>query len=153
MRRRVTLLPALAILMCACAADIGASSSAATSASAARELIVEGEMYAAASRYGDLVFTAGTLPSDTGAPIEDQVESALDNLEAALEASGAGLDTLLKVNIYLADWDDWSTFNSIYVRRIGEHGLPPRATVQIVTLGAESLIEMEAIAHVRGTAP
>ena len=66
-------------------------------------------MYAAASRYGDLVFTAGTPPGDTGADIEVQVESALDNLEAALEAAGAGFDTLLKVNIYLTDWDNWDS--------------------------------------------
>ena len=57
------------------------------------------------------------------------------------------------MNIYLADWDGWETFNTIYVERIGEHGLPPRATVQIAGLGFDSLIEIEAIAHVRDTSP
>ena len=110
-------------------------------------------MYANAARYGDLVFTAGHLPGDPGADIDEQVDSALDNLEATLEAAGAGLDTLLKVNIYLTDWDNWQAFNTIYVDRIGEHGLPPRATVELVGLGADSLIEIEAIAHVRDTSP
>ena len=81
------------------------------------------------------------------------MQSSLDNLEATLEAAGAGLDTLLKVNIYLTDWDNWEAFNSIYLDRIGEHGLPPRATVQLVGLGFDSLIEIEATAYVRGTAP
>ena len=110
-------------------------------------------MYAGASRYGDLVFTAGHLPFNPGAAIELQAESALDDLEDTLEAAGAGFDTLLKVNIYLADWDDWEVFNTIYVDRIGEFGLPPRATVQIVGLGSDSLIEIEAIAHVRDASP
>lgn len=141
---------ALAVMLAACGTQ-GASPSSRTTG--ARELIVEGQMYAAASRYGDLVFTAGTLPGDPAADIDEQVESALDNLEATLEAAGAGFDTLLKVSIYLTDWDDWATFNSIYVNRIGEHGLPPRATVELVGLGLDSLIEIEAIAHVRDTSP
>jgi 2-iminobutanoate/2-iminopropanoate deaminase len=151
-RRRTGIATAVALagMLAGCGTQGGSPSSATTGE---RDLIVEGPMYAAASRYGDLVFTAGTLPGDTGAGIEEQVESALDNLEAALEAAGAGFDTLLKVNIYLTDWDNWEEFNSIYVNRIGEHGLPPRATVELVGLGGDSLIEIEAIAHVRDTSP
>ena len=142
-----------AVMLVGCGTQSGAASGPLSSAPAARELFVEGSMYAGASRYGDLVFTAGHLPHNSAAPIDLQVESALDDLQATLEAAGAGFDTLLKVNIYLADWDDWEAFNTIYVDRIGEHGLPPRATVQIVGLGNDSLIEIEAIAHVRDMSP
>ena len=143
---------ALAMMLAGCGTQ-GDSPSSSSSVQGARELVVEGQMYAAAARYGDLVFTAGHLPGDSGAAIDEQVDSALDNLEATLEAAGAGLDTLLKVNIYLTDWDNWEAFNTVYVDRIGEHGLPPRATVELVGLGADSLIEIEAIAHVRDTSP
>lgn len=145
---------ALAVMLAGCGTQGGSPApSPFSSAPAARELVDEGSMYAGASRYGDLVFTAGHLPSSSVADIDEQVKSALNNLEATLESAGAGFDTLLKVNIYLVDWDDWEAFNTIYVDRIGEHGLPPRATVQIVGLGFDSLIEIEAIAHIRDTSP
>jgi 2-iminobutanoate/2-iminopropanoate deaminase len=98
------------------------------------------------------VFTAGHLVEPTGV-FRDDVEGVLDNLEATLEASGAGLDTLLMVNIYLADWNDWEVFNAIYVRRLVKHGLPPRATVQVARLGWDARIEISATAHVRASAP
>jgi 2-iminobutanoate/2-iminopropanoate deaminase len=138
---------------CGTPGDTASGSPSSSAPADARELVRPGDAYADASRFGSLVFTAGHLPSDSSAPIEEQVESSLDNLEITLESAGAGLDTLLKVNIYLTDWDNWEAFNTIYVDRIGEHGLPPRATVQIAGLGFDSLIEIEATAYVRGTAP
>jgi 2-iminobutanoate/2-iminopropanoate deaminase len=76
-----------------------------------------------------------------------------NRVEAALEASGAGFDTLLKVNVYLTDWDNWETFNTILADRIGEFGLPPRTTVEVVRLGLDAPIEIVAIAHVRTSSP
>lgn len=114
-----------------------------------RELINPDVNYAAASRFGDLVFTAGHLPDAPGASFKGQVEDVLDRLEATLKASGAGFDTLLKVNVYLADFDDWDTFNTVYLRRIGRYGTPPRTTVDVARLGFDSPIEIAAIAHVR----
>src|SRR5215210_8586958 len=84
-----------------------------------RELINPDVNYAAASRFGDLVFTAGHLPDAPGASFKAQVEDVLDRLEETLNASGAGFDTLLKVKVYLADFDDWGGFNTVYLRRIG----------------------------------
>lgn len=121
-----------------------------------RELINPDVSYAAASRFGDLVFTAGHLPdsgAQTGASFPAQVEEVLDRLEATLKASGAGLDTLLKVNVYLTNWDNWDTFDAIYVQRIGRHGTPPRTTVEVSRLGYDALIEIAAIAHVRPSSP
>jgi 2-iminobutanoate/2-iminopropanoate deaminase len=106
-------------------------------------------MYAGASRFGDLVFTAGFLGDASGDDFAADVTDSLDQLEAALEASGAGLDTLLKVNIYLTDWDDWETFNAVYTERIAPYGLPPRTTIEVAHLGLDAPIEMAAIAHVR----
>ena len=81
------------------------------------------------------------------------MENSLDSLEAALGASGAGFDTLLKVNVYLTDWNNWGTFNSIYHRRIEKYGLPPRTTVEVSQLGLDAPIEIAVIAHERTPAP
>jgi 2-iminobutanoate/2-iminopropanoate deaminase len=145
-------LAALVVASCATGSPSGATPGA-TLTAPGRELIRPGDMLAEASRFGDLVFTAGFLGDAPGDDFEADVEDALNRLEAALEASGAGLDTLLKVNVYLTDWDNWETFNRIYVARIGEHGLPPRTTVEIVRLGFDAPIEIAAIAHVRTDSP
>src|SRR5688572_30646456 len=89
--------------------------------------------YSNAARYGDLVWTAGHLPfqADSTDPFETQVEAVLDNLEASLNAAGAGFDTVLKTNVYLISMDDWEAFNQVYVTRVGQYGLPPRTSVQI----------------------
>jgi 2-iminobutanoate/2-iminopropanoate deaminase len=116
-------------------------------------LINPNDMLADASRYGDLVFTAGFLGDAPGDDFAADVENSLDSLDAALEASGAGFDTLLKVNVYLTDWTNWETFNSIYHRRIEKYGLPPRTTVEVGHLGFDAPIEIAVIAHVRTPAP
>lgn len=115
----------------------------------ARELIRPGPILAEAARYGDLVFTAGFLGDAPGDAFEADVSYALDALESALEASGAGFDTILKVNVYLTDWDNWEAYNAIYQDRIGKYGQPPRTTVEISRLGFDAPIEIAAVAYVR----
>jgi 2-iminobutanoate/2-iminopropanoate deaminase len=139
--------PLSALLLVSC----GGGSPATPIPTAARELVNPGELYADASRYGDLVFTAGHLPLNVpGGAFERQVEDVLDNLEATLEAAGAGFDTLLQANVYLADFDDWETFNTIWQTRIAQHGLPPRTTIEAGRLCCEEFrIEIAVIAHVR----
>lgn len=148
---RLVVLPSLAaLLLGSCSTS---SQPTATLTAPVRELINPGDILADASRFGDLVFTAGFLGDAPGDDFAADVEYALDSLEAALEASGAGFDTLLKVNVYLTDWDNWGTFNGMYHDRIAEFGLPPRTTVEIVRLGLDAPIEIAAIAHVRPSSP
>jgi len=117
-----------------------------------REIVTPGVMLSAAAIYGDLVWTAGHLPEGVSpnAPIEDQVNQVLDNLEQTLERANAGFDTLLKTNVYLLDWDDWEAFNEIYEARIGvPYVAPPRTTVDVDHIGLDYRIEIEMVAHVR----
>jgi 2-iminobutanoate/2-iminopropanoate deaminase len=148
--RLIVVISVADLLLVSCATG---SQPTATPTAPVRELIRQADGYVTASRFGDLVFTAGFLGDSPGDDFEADVEDALDRVEAALEASGAGFDTLLKVNVYLTDWDNWETFDRIYVSRIGEHGLPPRTTVEVVRLGLDAPIEIGAIAHVRTSSP
>jgi 2-iminobutanoate/2-iminopropanoate deaminase len=120
---------------------------------ATRELIDPNDVLAGATRYGDLVFTAGFLGLADGDDFDADVKDALDQLEATLNKSGAGFDTLLKVNVYLTDWDNWEAYHEIYFNRIAKYGLPPRTTVEVSFLGLGAPIEIAAIAHVRQPAP
>ncbi len=132
------------------APDASVSPSAST---AMRDLIDPDDILAGAARYGDLVFTAGFLGLAEGDDFDADVNDALDQLEATLSKSGAGFDTLVKVDVYLTDWDDWEAYNRIYQQRIGEYGLPPRTTVEVSRLGLEAPIEIAAIAHLRPSKP
>ena len=77
------------------------------------------------------------------------MEQALDNLEATLEAAGAGFDTVVKANVYLTDFGDWDGFNATFGARMSEFGLPPRSTIEVGELGFGYRVEIEMVAHVR----
>jgi 2-iminobutanoate/2-iminopropanoate deaminase len=104
--------------------------------------------YSMASRYGDLVWTAGHLPAEAlpGDSIRLQTKEVMEDLEATLEQAGAGFDTVVMTNVYLTDFDDWSEFNATYVGYFDDR-LPPRVTVEVSDL-AFGEIEISMVAHV-----
>jgi 2-iminobutanoate/2-iminopropanoate deaminase len=146
-----------AALLTGCGSSSGAGSSSAVVTSPPtieRDLIQPGTMLSGAAVYGDLVWTAGHLPEGVAAaaPIEEQIEQVLDNLERTLQSANAGFDTLLKTNVYLLDWGDWEAFNEIYEARIGRpYMAPPRTTVDVDELGLGYRIEIEMVAYVRAS--
>ena len=107
--------------------------------------------YSAASRYGDLVWTAGHLPdpNSTGAPIGVQTDQVLTGLKRTLQQAGADFDTVVMTTVYLRDFNDWPAFNAAY-RQQFTRKLPPRVTIQIGQLGRGD-IEISMVAHVRHT--
>ncbi len=102
---------------------------------------------------GNLVFVSGQVPrrSDgtwVDGPIEEQVESVLDNLEAVLSEAGSSLANLCSVRVYLTHLDDFAAFNSAYRARLGNHGFPARTTlVSSLMTPPEVRIEVDAIAE------
>jgi 2-iminobutanoate/2-iminopropanoate deaminase len=84
---------------------------------------------------GPLVFISGQTPRAPdgkrliGAPFEQQVRVALDNLEAIARASGLSLLDAVKVDVFLKDLGDRAAFDAIYATYIGEPA-PARTLVQ-----------------------
>lgn len=122
-----------------------------------KEIVSTDEAPAAAGAYsqattdGDLIFTAGQIAmtpdgdSLADEPIEVQTERALKNLEAVLEAAGAGLDDVLKTTVYLADIDDFEAMNGTYADFF--EGEPPaRSAVEAGDLPLGMGVEIEAVA-------
>src|SRR5690242_14044901 len=90
--------------------------------------------FSAAARAGGLVFLAGHVGNTADgrggdAPLRQQVERTLDNLEATLANAGLSFASVLKLNVYLADIGDFGVFNEIYCGRYPEPR-PARTTVQ-----------------------
>ena len=98
------------------------------------------------------LYIAGQVPIDpqTGSLVGDgdiriQTERVLDSVGAILQAAGLGFQDLVKVGIYLTNFDDFAAVNEIYGKRFGD-APPARTTVQIARFPMGFLIEMDAIA-------
>jgi 2-iminobutanoate/2-iminopropanoate deaminase len=107
--------------------------------------------YSQAVRAGNLLFASGQIPIDpaTGefvaGGIAEQTEQVLRNLSAVFEASGAGLNQVVKTTVFLADMDDFTAMNEVYARFFGANP-PARATVQAARLPRDAKVEIEATA-------
>jgi len=109
--------------------------------------------YSQGWRAGDLIFVTGTGPLDpatgnlVGETIEQQTEQTIDNISAILEADGASLRDVVKVNVHLSDNGLFARYNAVYARRFSEP-YPVRTTVGS-DLGHTPgmLIEIDCIAY------
>jgi 2-iminobutanoate/2-iminopropanoate deaminase len=106
---------------------------------------------------GDFIFVTGTGPLDpitgnlVGDTIEQQTEQTIDNISAILEADGASLRDVVKVNVHLSDTGLFSRYNAVYARRFSQP-YPVRTTVGS-DLGHTPgmLIEIDCIAYAAKT--
>jgi 2-iminobutanoate/2-iminopropanoate deaminase len=73
-----------------------------------------------------------------------QAERTFRNVQAILEAAGAGWQNVVKVNVYLANILDFAAMNEVY-RRFLVEPYPARTTVQ-AGLSGHMLIEVDCIA-------
>jgi len=110
-----------------------------------------GGPYSQAIRAGDMVFCAGQLGVDptTGEladGVEAQTERALKNLAAVLDAAGMSFDDVVKTTCFLADINDFNTFNGVYVTFMPDPP-PARSTFQVAALPRGGRVEIEAIAR------
>lgn len=114
-------------------------------------------------RAGDFVFVsgnAGLLPGrpptgegDTWIPgalveggIEAETRQTLENIKLALEAAGAGLEDVVKVNAFLRDVDrDFHAYNKAYLEYFPSE--PPTRTTVGVKIYGPILVEIECVAY------
>lgn len=107
--------------------------------------------YSLGVRTGPLVFTAGQVSVDSErnivgvGDIRAQTEQTLKNLSAVLERCGATLSDVVKVTIWLRDFDDYAGMNEVYSRWFSEPE-PVRACVRADLVQPELLVEIEASA-------
>jgi len=105
--------------------------------------------YSQAIVAGNTIYVAGQGPfhPQTGkmAPtFEEQAVQVFENIKSIVEAAGAKLTDVVKVNVYLADLANFQKMNDIY-RRYFSEDYPARATIGTQLLGGMG-IEVECIA-------
>ena len=109
--------------------------------------------YSQAVKTGNLIFTSGMIPIDpvtntlVEGGIEVQATRAIENLKALLEASGSGLDKVVKTVVFIKDMNDFAKVNEIYATFFTD-AYPARSCVEVARLPKDVLIEIEAIAEV-----
>lgn len=106
---------------------------------------------------GRLVFLAGQVPLDEeGRTVgvgdaAEQIRQVFRNMKAALEAAGAALDDLVKINVYLTDSRYFEAFREVR-REFLSPPFPASTGVVVVALGwPEWVVEIEGIAVLEGT--
>lgn len=109
--------------------------------------------YSQGIKAGQFVFTSGQLPLDpkTGQLVQDDIQTAtrvaLENVKAVLAASGATLEDVVKVTVFVKDMNDFSKINEVYAEFFANHK-PARSLVEVARLPKDGVIEIEAIAAI-----
>ena len=112
--------------------------------------------YSQAIVHAGIAYVAGQLPIAPGDPqpqladFDAQARQVIANVIAIVEAAGSSRDLILRTTVYIADIAHWPAFNAIYAEMLGSHR-PARTVVPVAQLHYGYLVEMDAIAAVRGS--
>jgi len=107
--------------------------------------------YSQAISSDGLIFCSGQVALDTatgelvGESVADQTRRCMENLSAVLEAAGVGLESVVKVNAYLTDMNDFAEFNEVYGEFFSDEP-PARAAIGVAGLPKGARVEIECIA-------
>jgi reactive intermediate/imine deaminase len=105
--------------------------------------------FAKAVRAGDYIYVSGQVPTVDGEVVSGgiiaQTEVVMQNIMAVLELADCGLEHVVKVNVWLDDPRDFTSFNSVFAKYFTAHP-PARSTVQSAIM-VDAKVEMDVIAY------
>ncbi|MDE7306643.1 MAG: RidA family protein [Clostridia bacterium] len=107
--------------------------------------------YSQAKIAGGFVYTSGQIPVNpsTGLieadTIEGQTKQVCENVAALLKAAGTSIDKVIKTVCFLADINDFASFNAVYAQYFTSN--PARSCVAVKDIPKNSLVEIECIAE------
>jgi 2-iminobutanoate/2-iminopropanoate deaminase len=100
--------------------------------------------YSIATKWGNLLFISGQVPSDTSQDIEGQTEQVMEKLKAIMAEAGTGFENALKATCFLTDISEFARFNEVYKRYVGEEK-PCRSTIECKLAGPAFKVEVDMI--------
>jgi reactive intermediate/imine deaminase len=106
--------------------------------------------YSQAVRVGNTIWVSGQIPLDPKTmelvvgDIEVQARRVFENLRAIVKASGATLDEVVKVTIFLLDLSHFALINRVMADYFREP-YPARAALGVASLPRGAQIEVECI--------
>ncbi|WP_026804070.1 RidA family protein [Aliarcobacter lanthieri] len=109
--------------------------------------------YNQATSFEKLIFTSGQIALDpvtmevVNGTVQEQTKQVMENLKAVLEEAGSSFENVLKTTCFLANMEDFVSFNEIYGQYFKAETAPARSTVAVKTLPKNVLVEVEVIAY------
>lgn len=106
--------------------------------------------YSQAVKVGNTVYLSGQIPLDptTMELVADdfaaQAEQVFKNLQAVCKAAGGSLNSLVKLNFYLTNLNDFAVLNEIMAKHFSQP-YPARAAVEVSALPKGSLLEADGV--------
>lgn len=106
--------------------------------------------YSQAVRVGNTIWVSGQIPLDPATKelvtgdIEAQTRRVFENLKSIVLAAGAGLDDVVKVNIFLIDLSHFALVNKVMAEYFRDP-YPARAAVGVASLPRGAQVEVECI--------
>lgn len=107
--------------------------------------------YSQGIKVGNFLFLSGQISIDPktnqmeSGSIEEQTKQVLENLDAVLKAQGMSMENVVNTTVFLKDLSDFGKMNAVYGAYFKVKP-PTRATVQVVRLPRDALVEISAIA-------
>lgn len=107
--------------------------------------------YSQAVHSGNMLFISGQIaiqkPSGNLITdnIADETAQVMRNLEEILKAAGMDFSNVVKSTIFLKDFNDFATVNSVYGKHFSYHP-PARETVEVSRLPKDVNVEISCIA-------
>lgn len=110
--------------------------------------------YSQAVKIGNTIYLSGQIGLDPVSMqmvdgIEAQIVRVFDNLKAVCDASGASLNDIVKLNIFLTDLGHFALVNEIMARYFTQP-YPARAAIGVAALPRAALVEMDGVVVVPG---
>ncbi len=105
--------------------------------------------FSKAVRAGDFIYVSGQVPTIDGEVISGgivpQCEQVFANLIDVLALAGCGLEHVVKVNVWLDDARDFTSFNAVFKKYFAQFP-PARSTVES-KLMVDAKVEIDVIAY------
>ncbi|KAF9451412.1 YjgF-like protein [Macrolepiota fuliginosa MF-IS2] len=98
------------------------------------------------------VYLSGNIGCDNNLKVVEggivaETRAALENITKILQASGTSLANVVKVNIYLSNFDrDFVPMNEVYLKFFGTDSPPARTCVGVAALPLKANVEIECVA-------
>ncbi|MCQ9615593.1 RidA family protein [Paenalcaligenes niemegkensis] len=93
--------------------------------------------------YNGIAYLSGVLSSDLSDDIQVQTKNVLGKLDEILARAGTDKTRLLTAQIWLKNIDrDFAGMNEVWINWADPHGLPARATGEVLMASPDYLIEI-----------
>ncbi len=106
--------------------------------------------FSSAVRVGNVLYLSGDIGVKDGklvpGGITPEARQTMENIKATLAHFGAGMDAIVKCQIFLADMSEWQAFNEVYVEYFAADRRPARAALGVNGLALGAKTEVDCIA-------